>query len=230
MLQMLPSNVSSFDFLDIYALRTDENLSYAWSYIDEYSFGNASVANSFNSFCTVYPSYLAMYEGDFTLDQLTGGISNGSYNYGGFNVRYVYNSSMVLINGTAIGGYDKDIQSCIDAVNGNVSSLYGNADIKSIVNRLPVGFELYVWIADNASASENISGLLLGGASVAKSGDNYIETEVYQFNTSDAAQSYVALNGNTSDASSRIEMTQDSVYVTIVTTPITSTPTPTPTP
>ncbi len=232
MIQLLPTNVSSFSFLDIYALRTDKNLASEWSYINENIFGNDSVSNSINGLCVVSPSNIWMFEGDFTLDQLLGSTSNGSYNYGGFNVQYgAYNSSIVLINSTAINGDDEDVRSCIDVVNGNVSSLYGNADIKSILNRLPIGYELDVWIMDNESASENISGLLLAGASWAKSGDNDIETTVYQFNTSDAAQQYVATASNESQAeTTHIDRTQDGVFVREVITPLTATPTPTETP
>ena len=176
-----------------------------------------------------YPNNIWMYEGDFTLDQFMGSAANGSYNYGGFNVRYgTDNSSIVLINSTAINAYDEDVRSCIDVVNGNVSSLYGNADIKSVVDRLPSGFVLDVQILNNESVDENISGLLLVGASVAKSGDNDIETDVYQFDTSDAAQKYVATASNESqDETIHIDRTRDGVFVTEVITPLTSTPTPT---
>jgi hypothetical protein len=220
-MQLLPSNVSGFSFLDIYALRTDENLASEWSYFNRNIFGNESISNSMNGLCVVYPSNIWMFEGDFTLDQFMGSTSNGSYNYGGFNVRYLAdNSSIVLINSTTINGYDEDVRNCIDVVNGNVSSLYGNADIKSIVDRLPVGFEFSVSIVDNESASENMSGLLLVGASVAKSGDNDIETDVYQFNTSDAAQQYVATASNESqDETMHIDRTQDGAFVTEVITP-----------
>ena len=234
MMQMLPSNVSEFTFFDKYALTTDKNLAAEWSYYNEnyFGFGNDSVSNSITGLCMVYPSNILMYEGDFTLDQLLGSAANGSYNYGGFNVRHAAdNSSIVLINSTAITGDDEDVRSCIDVVDGNVSSLYGNAEIKSIVDRLPSGFVLDVRIVDNASASENISGLLLVGASVAKTSNTDIETDVYQFNTSDAAQQYVATASNESqNETMHIDRTQDGTFVTEVITPLTSTPTPTETP
>ena len=228
-MQLLPTNVSSFSFLDLYALRTEKDLASEWSYIKESIFGNDSVSNSINGLCMAYPNNIWMYEGDFTLDQFMGSAANGSYNYGGFNVRYgTDNSSIVLINSTAINAYDEDVRSCIDVVNGNVSSLYGNADIKSVVDRLPSGFVLDVQILNNESVDENISGLLLVGASVAKSGDNDIETDVYQFDTSDAAQKYVATASNESqDETIHIDRTRDGVFVTEVITPLTSTPTPT---
>ncbi len=231
-MQLLPTNVSSFSFLDTYALRTDENLATEWSYIKESIFGNDSISNSINGLCVAYPNSVWLFEGDFTLDQLTGSTGNGSYSYGGFNVRYdAYNGSIVLINSTAINGYDEDIRSCIDVVNGNASSLYGKADIKSIVNRLPIGYELDVWIVDNESVSENVSGLLLEGASWTKSGDNNIETDVYQFDSSDAAQQYIATASNESqDETIHIDRTQDGAFVTEVRTPLTPTPTPALTP
>ena len=236
MMQMLPSNVSEFTFFDIYALRTDKNLTAEWGDYNQYFFGNASVSNSVNSFCMVSPSNMGMFEGDFTvsqlLDQLMGSTGNGSYKYGGFNVMSVVaNSSIVRINSTAIIGHDEDVRNCIDAVNGNVSSLYGNADMKSMVTRLPGGYAFDVTIADNNYVYENTSGLLLVGSSVAKSGDNVIETMVYQFNTSDAAQQYVATASNESqDETIQIARTQDGAFVTEVLTPLTSTPTPTPAP
>ena len=231
-MQLLPTNVSSFSFLDLYALRTEKDLASEWSYIKESIFGNDSVSNSINGLCVVYPNGIWLFEGDFTLDQLTGGVSNGSYNYGGFNVLYgASNTSVVLINSTAISGYDEDVRSCIDVVAGNVSSLYGNADMKSIVSRLPIGFELDVWITDNESASGNISGLLLMGASWTRSSGNDIETDVYQFNSSDAAQQYVATASNESQAeTTHIDKTQDGAFVTEIITYLTSTPTPTLTP
>jgi hypothetical protein len=185
-----------------------------------------------NSFCLVYPNDIGMFEGDFTLsqliDQLIGSTGNGSYSYGGFNVMAgAANSSIVRINSTAIIGSDDEVRSCIDAVNGNASSLYGNADIKSMVNRLPNGYGFDVTLADNNSAYGNISGLMLVGSSVTASGDNLTETGIYQFNTSDAAQQYVATASNVSkDGSMQIARTQDGAFVTEVLTPLTSTPTP----
>ena len=236
MMQMLPANVSEFTFFDIHALRTDKNLTAEWGSYNKYFFDNASISNSVNSFCMVSPSNMWIFEGDFTisqlLDQLTGSTGNGSYKYGGFKVTsVVVNTSIVLINSTAIIGYDEDVRNCIDAVNGNVSSLYGNADMKSMVTRLPLGYAFDVVIVDNESVSNNISGLLLVGSSVAKSGDNDIETKIYQFNTSDAAQQYVATASNMSqDETIQIARTQDGAFVTEVLTPLTSTPTPTPAP
>ena len=236
MMQMLPSNVSEFSFFDIYTLRTDKNLAAEWSGYNQYFFGNASVTNSMNSFCLVYPNEIGMFDGDFTLnqllDQLMGSTGTDSYNYGGFNVMAgAANTSIVRINGTAIIGYDEDIRSCIDAVNGNASSLYGNADIKSMVNRLPGGYGFDVTIADNNSAYGNISGLMLVGLSVTASGDNFTQTGIYQFNTSDAAQQYVATASNVSaDGAMQIARTQDGTLVTEVLTPLTSTITPTETP
>jgi hypothetical protein len=231
-MQMVPTNVSSFSFIDIYALRTDKNLSSAFEYFQEYYLGNDSIVEKINGMVAADELYL--FEGDFALDQVMefmGITINGSYNYGGLNVRTgSYNSSGAMINGSAIIGYDKDVRSCIDVVNGNASLLYGNADIKAIVSRLPVGFELYISIVGNESVSENMSGLLLAGASVTMSGGDYIETEIYQFNTSDAAQQYVATAGSESnDDTTRTERTQDGVYVTAVTMPLTYTPTPAPT-
>ena len=100
-----------------------------------------------------------------------------------------------------------------------------------MVNRLPGGYGFDVSIADNNSAYGNISGLMLVGSSVAKSGDNLTETGIYQFNTSDAAQQYVATASNMSqDETIQIARTQDGAFVTEVLTPLTSTPTPTPAP
>lgn len=233
MMQMLPTNISSLSFLDLYALRTDKNLASEWSYIKENIFGNDSVADGINSLCMVYPNDIWMFEGDFTLDQLTGGTGNGSYTYGGFNVQYgtTHNTSIVMINSTAINGYDEDVRNCIDVVNSGTSSLYGNSDIKSIVNQLPIGYELAVWIVDNESVSENISvsGLLLVGASWTKSGDNYVETKAYQFNTSDAAQQYVTTASNESqDETTHIDRTQNGAFVIEIITPLTPTQTVTP--
>jgi hypothetical protein len=231
MMQMLPSNITAFSFFDKYALTTNKNLSSEWSYYNEnyFGFGNDSLSNSINGLCVVYPNNIVMYEGDFTLDQFMGSDTNGSYNYGGFNVRYgAYNSSVVLINNTAITGADEDVRNCIDVVNGNESSFYDNENVKAIVDRLPVGYEMDLGYVGNESSSENISGLLLEGVSVAKSGDNDIETDIYQFNTSDAAQQYVATASNVSkDGTMQIARTQDGVFVTEVITPLTSTPTPT---
>ena len=229
MMQILPTDTSDFSFLDTYTLRTDKNLSSGWEYIKEYYFGNSSFSEKINSL--VSTDELSVFEGDFTLDQFMGNTSNGSYNYGGFKISTsMYNTSVVMINSSAVTGHDYDVRHCIDVVNGNESSFYDNEDVKAIMNLLPSGIELAIQVMNNSSSSEEPIGSLLKGASWIKSGNDYVETQVYQFNSSDTAQQYVATTSNVSkDGTMHIDRTQNGAFVTEVMTPLTSTPTPTPT-
>ena len=229
MMQILPADTSNFSFLDTYMLQTDKNLSADWEYMKVSYFGNNSISEKFNG--VVYTDELSVFEGDFTLDQFMGNTSNGSYNYGGFKISTsTYNTSVVMINSSAVTGYDYDVRRCIDVVNGNESSFYDNEDVKAIMNLLPSGIELAIQVMNNSSSSEEPIGSLVEGASWIKSGNYYMETQVYQFNSSDTAQQYVATASNMSeDGTMRIDRTQNGTFVTEVMTPLTSTPTPTPT-
>jgi hypothetical protein len=230
MMQMVPANSSYFDFIDIYKLRTDENFSSTWAYFKEYYLDNESISEKINSVATTDSLYI--YEGDFTLAQLMGSTNNGSYNYGGLKISTsTDNMSAVMINSSAVNGYDDDVRSCIDVVNGNKSSLYDNEDVQAVMSRLPSGIELGMQIVDNSSSSEEPVGLLLEGVSYDIFGSDYVQTLVYQFNSSSTAQKYVANASNVSeDGTMSLNRTLDGVFVTEVMTPLTSTPTPTPTP
>jgi hypothetical protein len=229
MMQILPADTSNFSFLDTYMLQTDKNLSSDWEYMKAYYFGNDSLSEKFNGL--VYTDELSMYEGDFTFDQFMGNRSNGYYNYGGFKISMsTYNTSAVMINSNAVSGYDYDVRRCIDVVNGNESSFYDNDGVKAIMHLLPSGIELAIQVMNNSFSSEGPIGSLVEGASWIKSGNHYVETQVYQFNSSDTAQQYVATASNVSkDGTMHIDRTQNGVFVTEVITPLTSTPTPTPT-
>jgi len=230
MMQMLPAYTSNFSFLDTYMFQTDENLSSAWAFIKGYYLGNTSFSERINGM--VSTDELSIFEGDFTLDQFVGKTGNGSYNYGGFKITTsTYNTSVVMINSSAVTGYDYDVRRCIDVVNGNESSFYDNEDVKAIMNLLPSGLELAIQVMNNSSSSGEPIGSLAEGASWTKSGADYAETKVYQFNSSDIAQQYVATARNVSeDGTMNIARTQNGAFVTEVMTPLTSTPTPTLTP
>ncbi len=229
MMQILPADTSNFSFLDTYMIQTDKNLSSDWEYMKASYFGNNSLSEKFNGL--VYTDELSVFEGDFTLDQFMGNTSNGSYNYGGFKISTsMYNTSVVMINSSAVSGYDYDVRRCIDVVNGNRSSFYDNENVKAIMSLLPSGIELAIQVMDNSSSSGEPIGSLAEGASWLKSGDDYVETKIYQFNSSNTAQQYVATASNVSeDGTIHIDRTQNGTFVTEEMTPLASTPTPTPT-
>jgi len=229
MMQILPADTSNFSFLDTYMFHTDKNLSSDWALIKKYYLGNNSLSERINGM--VNTDKISMFEGDFTLDQFVGNTSNGSYNYGGFKISTsTYNTSIVMINSSAVIGYDYDVRRCIDVVNGNRSSFYDNEDVKAIMSLLPIGLQLAIQVMDNSSSSGEPIGSLVKGASWIKSGNDYVETQVYQFNGSNTAQQYVATASNVSvDGTMHIDRMQNGTFVTEVMTPLASTPTSTPT-
>ena len=232
MMKVLPSNVSDFYYIDLYMIRTDKNLSSEWSSLEQQSSSSSLLqkVNGVGMVSMVSGDGVELATGDLSLDQLMNASSIGSYNYGGFKVsRYADNLSAVLINGIAIGSFDNEIRLCIDVANGNGTSLYSNEDVKSVLAQLPDGYEMQI-LASNESAPEELAALLVLGASSTKQGSNNVSTNVYKFNSSDAAQEYVqVMNNESQDENVSIQTTQDGAFVKEFITAVTATPTPTPT-
>ena len=230
MMKVLPSNVSGFSYEDLYMLRTDKNLSAELSSLKQQSNDSVLLQRVDGLGVDLVDMIELVLGGGLSLDQLMGVSSNGSYSYGGFKVStYANGISAVLINGIAIYSSNDEIRLCIDVVNGNGTSLYSNEDVKSILDRLPDGYSLQI-VVGNESAPAELAGILAAGGSMTKQGSSNVSTNVYKFNSSDAAQEYVeVMNNESQDETVHIDMTQDGAFVKEVMTPVTSTPTPTPT-
>ena len=229
MVKLLPSNVSDFYYRDLYMLRTDKNLSAEWSSLEQQS-NNSALLQKIDGLGVDFGDMTELVLGSLSLDQFMAVSSNGSYNYGGFKVSmYTDGISAVRVNGTSIYGYDDKIRSCIDVANGNGTSLYSNEGVKSILDRLPDGYGMQI-VVGNESAPAELAAMLVFGFSITKHGSTDVKTNVYKFNSSDAAQEYVQVVSNESqDANVSIDRTQDGAFVREVMTPVTATPTPTPT-
>ena len=225
-MKVLPSNVSEFVYEDLYMLRTDKNLSAEWSHLQQ-SNGSA-LLQKVDGVGVVYEGIYLFLGGGSSPDQLMGVSSgNGSYSYGGFKVStYAEGISKVLINGISVYGPDDEVRLCIDVANGNATSLYGNEDVKSVFDRLPDGYVLRM-VTGNESVPVELAAMLVLGTSGNKQGSNNVSTNVYKFNSSDAAQEYVQVVSNESqDPTVHIDMTQDGAFVKEFITPVTATPTP----
>ena len=230
MMKVVPSNVSVFSYEDFYMLRTDKNLSAEWSSMKQQTNGSA-LLQKIDGYGGVDYMLVLFLGGGSSPDQLMGvSSSNGSYSYGGFKVStYAAGLSKVLVNDISIYSSDDEIRLCIDVANGNVTSLYGNGDVKSILDRLPGGYTIQIAVG-NETAPVELAGILAAGASITKHGSSKVQTNVYKFNSSDAAREYVqVMNNESQDANVSIQTTQDGAFVTEVMTPVTATSTPTPT-
>ncbi len=229
-MKLLPSNVSDFSYYDFYMLRTDTNLSAEWSSMKQQTNeSERALLQKIDGYGGVGYMILFFLGGGSTPDQLMRiSSSNGSYSYGGCKVNTYANAlSKVMVNDISLYGSDDEIKLCIDAANGNGTSLYGNEDVKSVVDRLPGGYTLQIAVG-NESAPVELAGVLAAGASITKQGSIKVQTNVYKFNSSDAAQEYVqVMNNESQDETVHIDMTQDGAFVTEVMTPVTATPTPT---
>jgi hypothetical protein len=106
-----------------------------------------------------------------------------------------------------MSGRDSTIKRCIDVVNGKADSMYD--DVKDVVNRLPASFMIRIDALDSSSHAGYV--YIMSGAI---QGDNPIETEIYEFNSTEAAQQYTKALYNESTTS---DVKRDGIFVTIVT-------------
>ncbi len=227
MMKVLPANVSGFSYMDIYTLRTDANLASEWEILMQQS-NDSAVLKKINGLGLVYAESIALFVGDFSLEELTEVASNGSYEYGGFTVKtYGENVSAALVNSVAINSLDDQIKRCIDVAKGTEASMYGSEDLQAVLARLPEGYMMDAWVVGNETVPEGFEGLLAVAEITTRQGSDDMQTTVYKFNGSDAAQKYaVAANNASQDESYNVAVTQDGAFVKVAATPVTATPTP----
>ena len=228
MMRMLPANLSGFSYMDINEMRADDYGASVLEYLN--SEANMDFSEQVNGFgmasSDVESEYSFLYEGNYSPSQMMDD-SIGSYNYGGFSIWTFdeYNNSVAMIDNISVYGRDSIIERCIDAVNGNADSMYDNA--KDVVDRLPAGFELYVYVVNSGAAPEGFTGLLVQGVSVTKQGGSNVGTSVYKFNSTETAQHCTECSNifyNQDDFflpnANIIDVNIGGVFVTVVTTSI----------
>ena len=173
MLKMLPSNFGGFGYYDIYKIRTDENL----VPLSEFLQSELSLPEQINGLGILgdLPGEdLYLWEGNFSLNQMLGNNSIGSYNYEGFTIwTEEYYDSVAMSDNISMSGRDSTIKRCIDVVNGKADSMYD--DVKDVVNRLPASFMLGIQVLNSSYSSA----YHVYGTAEAIQGDNDISTEIY---------------------------------------------------
>lgn len=221
MVKMLPADIGEFTFIDIGMLRSDDDLASTWEWaqknlISEDIYGeNTSNLTGFGM--AGNNSKLILYAGDFDFTQMTSIIEQNSiesFEYEGVTIwTDQYASSTALIDDIVFVGSSDDIQLCVDASNGQGTSLYGNKDAEDAIGRLSGGYVLGVMVVGNDSSSGASYGVLAVGMAVSKKGGNISEISLLKFQDSDAAEQYITNFG--SQIPSSYDVTQDGQYLTI---------------
>ncbi len=216
MMKMLSENISDFTYMDVYKIRTDEKLASIKGLLDEESIHLIpfDLFDECEGLAFAMDNGLCLAKMSISLDSMIERESTGMYEYGGFSVWTSQYSSTILIEGIYVFGDDEDIRACIDIVNGQTGSLYNK--MEDVVDRLPDSFSLSTWVVDNEYHLED--GLLMQAFSDSIQGENSIHTEIYKFNSLDAAQQYNDFSGSYYDEYANPDVTRDGVFVTAVTT------------
>jgi hypothetical protein len=224
MVKMLPQEVGEFSFFDAGMLQNDEDLLYTWNSIKDYFLEDDIYGENLGSMTglgVAGSEYdLVLYSGDFDLEQMKTVIEQNSlesFEYEGITVwtdQYAY-STAVIDNVVFIGTSEK-IQLCINASNGQGTSLYDNKDVRDIINRLPGGYLLGVVAMGDENATAEDYGLLAVGMAASKDNGNISQMSLLKFEDADALQEYLDLIE--SEITEDYDVTQDGQYLTISST------------
>jgi hypothetical protein len=225
MMQILPETVGDSDYVDFYyidyfKIRTDKQLALEKDYwIDEE--GIHFIPWGLDDECEgvgfAMDNDIYLYEMNISVDSLIEHDSTGTYDYGGFSVwTGEYNRSTVLIEGIYISGDDEYARACIDVVNGEATSMYKKT--RGIVDRMPDSYMLSLGFSLNYGTFFNQYGLITYGESSAIQGNNHVQTDIYEFNSSESAQRYSAEMPIIFKEYESPDVTRDGSFVTVATT------------
>jgi hypothetical protein len=223
MVKMLPEEVVEFSFFDAGMLQTDEDLLYTWDSIKDYFLGDdiyGENLSSINGLGVAGSEYdLVLYSGDFDLEQMKAVIEQNSLEsseYEGITIWTDQDAySTAVIDNVVFVGTSEEIQLCINASNGQGTSLYDNNDVVDIINRLPGGYLLGVLTMGEDASAESY-GLLAVGMAAYKDNGNISQVSLLKFEDADAVQDYLDLieSAITED----YDVRQDGQYLTISST------------
>jgi hypothetical protein len=187
MMKKVPKSAGDFTYMDLKALRTDGDLKDLYeSATEELSDSEDAGIPTDNVDRVVQAGYLTMLEGRFSLESLESHLEDSGYqesDHGGIAIWVGPSSSVALVSESClVTGWDtEELEGCVDVISGEGDSLYDDADIRELTDRLPGGFALTVYTWDE-EFDELYEGVRAIGYSLAKkSSDKARMTIVFAF-------------------------------------------------
>jgi ABC-type branched-subunit amino acid transport system substrate-binding protein len=199
MMNMVSENSSSFYFMDIKALRGDEDLKDVYDDmmgdVDDALEGCGINVDDVDRIA-VSGDDLLLLDGRFDLDELRDKLDSLDFDENDYKDIEVWESTdgtgwvALLVNRIVIGNEDA-VQDCITVIKGGEDSLQDNPDASEVMARLPGGVVM-IWGTGEALTEiveEEYEGLEAGGLSLGKKdADTLKMTAVLKFEDEDAAK------------------------------------------
>ncbi len=226
MMKMVPKGTGDFTYVDLEALRADDDLGDIYeSVTDELSDSEDAGIPTDNVDRMVQAGYLTILEGRFNLASLGSRLEDGGYEESDHDGTPIWEgsfSSVALVSASClVTGWDIDkLKDGVDVIKGDGESLYDDADVKELMDRLPGGFTLMVY-SGGEGFDQTYGGVEAIGYSLAKkSSDKARMTVIFAFSDAasagdaeDEVKQLLTYEGG-EDGVSDISVTRDGKYVT----------------
>ena len=149
MMKKIPIGSDSFAFIDIDAIRTDNDLEDIYIGIaDSFGMFPGSVGINFDELDRLTNDEIGnvLLEGDFYLDKIRGTFTELEYNrdeYSGVEVWGIEGGLIALVsNKLIIFSFEDTVKDYIKVINGVDASLYDDEDFRDVIERLPRGIAM----------------------------------------------------------------------------------------
>ena len=217
MMKKLPEDSDGFTFVDIAAMRDDDDLSDAYDqFKDEIKSRYDSLGISASDVDRmIMGGSVVILEGRFDLEDVSDELEDNDYD----DDRYkdvdtfegVMSVALVSEDCIVVGSSMNDVKDCIAVIKGDSDSLRQDEDISAVVDRVPGG------IMVSASTSEYYLDCKAEAYSVAKDDSDTVRvTAVFRFTSegaADDARSTIEADWESRDYYSGVEVTVDGEYV-----------------
>lgn len=225
MMKMVPKGTGDFTYVDLKALRTDDDLEDIYhSVTEELSDSEDAGIPTDNVDRMVQAGYLTILEGRFSLASLGSRLEGSGYEESDHDGTPIWEgsfSSVALVSASClVTGWDTDeLKDCVDVIKGDGESLCDDADVKELMGRLPGGFTLMVY-SGGEDFDQSYAGVEAIGYSLAKkSSDKARMTVIFAFadassagEAEDEVKQLLTYEGG-EDGVSDVSVTRDGKYV-----------------
>lgn len=193
MMRKMPMSTSSFRFMDIQALRGDDDLKdlyKGWRDSCEYTLDDYGIVpNDVNCTAISFNEGCYLIDGDFDIGKLRNmrdSLGFNEHKYRDVEVWERTGEAVALIEHLIITGTDECVRDCIDVIKGDKDSFWDNQDVRDLVDRLPDGIMMYYELKPTWVINE---GLEAQGSSIEKGDEDTVNvTWIYMFEDEDAAR------------------------------------------
>jgi hypothetical protein len=187
LMKKVPRSAGNFTYMDLKALRTDDDLDDLYESATEQLSDSDDVGiPTDNVDRMVQAGYLTILEGRFSLASLESQLEDSGYqesDHDGTPIWEGSSSSVALVGASClVTGWDTDqLKDCVDVINGNGDSLYDDADVRELADRMPGGFAVMVYTWDEESDELYEGVRAIGYSLTKKSSDKARMTVIFAF-------------------------------------------------